>query len=163
MVLPAHLQRHILGQHVARLADPPLAGEHLSRQDQRLRPGPAFHQTPKPQQLIGTLLHYSSGLVPSDPSVRCTRASTRASTSASFASQWRRSFTPRSNACTAASSFSVPPSRPRTIWSSSANASSNDNWATSSSGMVREPLQCEEVRPGLRPGPAKGPLAPLIP
>src|ERR1700761_3928532 len=135
MTLASSLQRPPLRQQVAGLAYSPFAGENLSRQDQRLSACAAFRQASLDQHLVGTLLPYSSGLVPNDPSVRWTRASTLASTSASLASQWRRSFTPRSKACTAASNFSVPPSRPRTIWSSSASASSNDNWLTSSSGI----------------------------
>ena len=98
MVMALHAQRRFGRQQVARLADAALAAEHLSGEDQRLRTGAALGEAAIDQKLVGAPLQgcYSSGRVPSVPSARCTMAATRASASASFASQCRRSAAPRS-------------------------------------------------------------------
>ncbi len=56
VVAPTHLDRGIIRQRFAGLVDPPLAGKHQTREDQRLRSGPAFGQAPLHQQLIGAML-----------------------------------------------------------------------------------------------------------
>ena len=57
MVLPAHLERRVIGQADARFVDAALAGEHLARHDQRLRARPRFRQAAIDQQLVGPMLH----------------------------------------------------------------------------------------------------------
>ncbi len=56
MIPAPHLQRRILRKHVARLADPAITDEHVSREDQRLRSRAALRQTLRHQQLVGAQL-----------------------------------------------------------------------------------------------------------
>jgi hypothetical protein len=93
-----HAQRRFWRQQVACFRDPALAAEDLSGKDQRLRTGAALGQAAIDQKLVGPLFQggCSSGRVPSVPSARCTMAATRASASASLASQCRRNAAPRS-------------------------------------------------------------------
>ena len=52
MIAPAHLERRVLCQHLARLGQLGLAAEHESGQDQRLRTRAAFGEATCDQQLI---------------------------------------------------------------------------------------------------------------
>ena len=84
MILAAQVERGVLGQQVAGLFNPPLAAEHQTGQDQRLRPGAAFDQPAVDQQLVGAALQALTlrGALRSRPS-----ASLRSRPSASVAAR----------------------------------------------------------------------------
>src|SRR5512132_1229643 len=59
MVLAAHVQWRVLGEHVARLGELPLSAKDCSSHDQRLGLGTAVGEPAAHQQLIGADLGYA--------------------------------------------------------------------------------------------------------
>src|SRR4051794_19597540 len=78
MVLAAHLERRVLGQHVTGLRKLPLAAEHPSGHDQRLSAAPALGQPAAHEQLVCPDLGYAR--ISSTPTLLRRRALSTVST-----------------------------------------------------------------------------------